>query len=59
MDTCSFIPQDKANLSHGPTKLMLHNQQSVMVGKGEGLVGHCVAQIKFEPFFGLATGCYV
>ena len=47
VDECPFIPQEKANLSHGLTKLMIHNQQSVMVWKGEILLGHCVAQMKF------------
>ncbi len=32
VDTCPFIPQDKANLLiHGPTQLKIDNQQSVMV----------------------------
>ena len=52
VDACPFIPQDKANLSHGPTKL--DRQPTICHGlEGESLLGHRVAQIKFDPFLDL------
>ena len=35
------------------SKGTIDNQQYVMVSKGESLVGHRVAQIKFDPFLDL------